>query len=186
MPISNEAKARIPNALTVIRLATGWIPGALVAWKPDNTKLRLLATGLFAGIAFTDLLDGRLARKWGVVSDFGKLWDPAADKELIGATGAGLIAGKAINPKVGMAYFVTNLARDILVSAVRARKASSGNLVVPANGDGKKKMLLQTGGVLLALMPSDKRGIKQRFVWACLGASVWYSAKSAVAYMKAR
>lgn len=184
MQISDQTKAKIPNALTVIRLATGWIPGALVAWKPKNTKVRWTATGLFAVIALTDLLDGKLARRWDVVSDFGKIWDPAADKELIGTSGAGLVVGKAINPIAGTAYFLSNLARDIMVSTLRARRASSDNLVIPANWDGKKKMALQTAGVLLALMPPDKRNRKEVLVWACLVTSAWYSGKSAMAYIK--
>lgn len=184
MNIPQKARAKIPNALTVFRLATGWAPGALVAWKPHSAKVRWLAASLFAGIALTDMLDGKLARKWHVESDFGRLWDPAADKELVGTAGAGLVVGKAINPVAGTAYFVSNFARDIAVSAIRAHKASSGNLVIPANGDGKKKMVLQTAGVLLALMPSDKRNYKEALVWACLVASVYYSAKSAVAYAK--
>ena len=185
MRFSDEAKAKIPNALTSFRLATGWVPGALVAWKPNSTKVRWTATGLFAAIALTDLLDGKLARRWDVVSKFGKIWDPAADKELIGASGVGLIGGKALNPIAGIAYFASNLLRDVLVSVVRARKASTENLVIPANNDGKKKMVLQTAGVLLALMPPDKRNRKEVLVWGCLLVSTWYSVKSAIAYIKA-
>lgn len=183
--ISDATKAKIPNALTLIRLITCWIPGVLVASRPKCRKTRWVATGLFAAIALTDLADGKLARKWHAVSDFGKLWDPVGDKALVGCSGGGLVAGNAVNRAGGIAYFVSNLARDIGVSVLRARKASSKNLIIPANDDGKKKMALQTAGILLALMPPDKRNHKEKLVWACLLTSTWYSLKSAAAYVKA-
>lgn len=81
----------IANILTILRILL--VPVFLVVLLiGDGHELvwRLVATGVFAVAAITDRIDGQLARKYGLVTDFGKLADPIADKALIGAALVGL------------------------------------------------------------------------------------------------
>ncbi len=81
----------IANILTILRILL--VPVFLVVLfvgDGHSTTWRLIATGVFAVAAITDRIDGQLARKYGLVTDFGKLADPIADKALIGAALVGL------------------------------------------------------------------------------------------------
>ena len=74
----------IPNIITVARIALCPVIFVLI-FVPTFTA-RFIAWILFLIAAFSDLVDGSLARKHGWISDFGKLWDPVADKMLVVAT----------------------------------------------------------------------------------------------------
>ncbi|MCA0294414.1 MAG: CDP-diacylglycerol--glycerol-3-phosphate 3-phosphatidyltransferase [Actinobacteria bacterium] len=75
----------LPNALTVLRLVLVPVFVVLLFLHPADFGWRLLATVAFGVAILTDLFDGKLARKYDLVSDFGKIWDPIADKALTGA-----------------------------------------------------------------------------------------------------
>jgi CDP-diacylglycerol--glycerol-3-phosphate 3-phosphatidyltransferase len=75
--------ARLPNALTILRLAAVPLFVALLLGMDGEGSYWLAA--LFAGAAFTDQVDGFLARRWRVESEFGKLADPLADRLMIDA-----------------------------------------------------------------------------------------------------
>ena len=75
--------AQIPNALTVVRLAL--IPIFVVVVLGTDGEGSYAAAGLFAAAGLTDQIDGWLARRWRVESDFGKLADPLADRLMIDA-----------------------------------------------------------------------------------------------------
>ena len=83
---SSAIPAQLPNALTVLRLIL--VPVFVVLMLVDPSTgfgWRLAGTITFAVAIITDFFDGRLARKYDLVSDFGKIWDPIADKALTGA-----------------------------------------------------------------------------------------------------
>jgi len=79
----------VPNALTVARLVIVPVFLVLLFWQPLDPWWRFASAAVFSVGVLTDLLDGKIARHYNIVSDFGKLWDPIADKAL---TGAALIA----------------------------------------------------------------------------------------------
>ncbi len=76
--------AWLPNALTVLRLILVPVFLVLLFLHPEEFSWRLGATVAFAVAILTDLFDGRIARRYDLVSDFGKIWDPIADKALTG------------------------------------------------------------------------------------------------------
>lgn len=78
--------AQLPNALTVLRLVLVPVFVVLMLIEPSTGfGWRLAGTITFAVAIITDFFDGRLARRYNLVSDFGKIWDPIADKALTGA-----------------------------------------------------------------------------------------------------
>jgi CDP-diacylglycerol--glycerol-3-phosphate 3-phosphatidyltransferase len=80
----------LPNALTILRLILVPVFVWLMFVNPTSFGWRMAATVAFGVAILTDTFDGRLARRYGLVSDFGKIWDPIADKALTGAAFIGL------------------------------------------------------------------------------------------------
>lgn len=138
----------IANVLTVIRLIL--VPvflWALFAEGGHDTGWRIVATIVFAVAAITDRIDGQLARKYGLVTDFGKLADPIADKALIGAALVGLsVLGE-------LSWWVTGIiaAREIGITVLRFAVLRHG--VIPASRGGKAKTLVQAVAIGLYLLP---------------------------------
>lgn len=138
----------IANVLTVVRIAL--VPVFLVVLFVDDgqdTAWRIGATVVFVVAAITDRVDGQLARKYGLVTDFGKMADPIADKALIGAALVGLsILGD-------LPWWVTAViaAREIGITLVRFAVIRHG--VIPAGRGGKAKTLVQIFAIGLYLFP---------------------------------
>jgi CDP-diacylglycerol---glycerol-3-phosphate 3-phosphatidyltransferase len=138
----------VANVLTMTRLIL--VPVFLIALFAGGghaTNWRLVATLVFAIASITDNLDGRLARKLGLVTDFGKIADPIADKALIGAALVGLSA-------LGdLPWWVTLMiaAREIGITLLRFWVIRYG--VIAASLGGKWKTLLQIVGIGLFVLP---------------------------------
>lgn len=98
----------------------------------------IIAGGLFVLACFTDWLDGLIARKKGWVSNFGKVWDPIADKILINSVLVCFAYWKMIPAFIP----IIMIARDVAVDATKAMASSKG-YVVPANWCGKLKTIVQ-------------------------------------------
>jgi len=148
-PASPASAWNIANALTVFRLVL--VPVFLVALFADGghtTRWRVTAWAVFAIASVTDRIDGDIARKRGLVTEFGKLADPIADKALIGAA---LIGLSALHD---LPWWVTvvMLVREIGVTLLRFWVIRHG--VIPASRGGKLKTLLQAVGTgLFVLIP---------------------------------
>jgi CDP-diacylglycerol--glycerol-3-phosphate 3-phosphatidyltransferase len=138
----------VANALTVTRLVL--VPVfllALFAGDGHSTLWRIVATGVFAVASITDNLDGRLARKLGLVTDFGKLADPIADKALIGAA----LVGLSLLGDLPWWVTVVIAVRELGVTLLRFWVIRYG--VIPASRGGKWKVLLQIVAIGLFLLP---------------------------------
>jgi CDP-diacylglycerol---glycerol-3-phosphate 3-phosphatidyltransferase len=137
----------LPNILSLGRLLAT-IP--LVVLVLTNTSIAYLgATALFAAGSFTDTLDGRLARKYHLVSRLGVFLDLTADKVFVSAVLIALVQVRVV-PAWIVIVIVT---REFLVSGLRSLAAAEG-VVIPAGRWGKQKTLLTLvaiGGILLAL-----------------------------------
>ena len=139
----------VPNALTLARVVM--IP--LVVWLLlASGGESLLAAALFAIASFTDFCDGHLARRWGVVSVFGTLTDPFADKLLVIAS----LGALAVVDVVPVWIVVVIAAREVWVTLLRAQAKRAG-VVIAAGPLGKLKMTVQVA-VLLAIMTLDLSG----------------------------
>jgi CDP-diacylglycerol---glycerol-3-phosphate 3-phosphatidyltransferase len=133
------------NALTVLRLAmVPFFVGFLIV---GGTGWRLAAFALFFLASLTDLLDGRLARQRGLITDFGKIADPVADKAL---TGAAFITLSALGE---LSWWVTAviLARELGITALRIMVIRRD--VIAASRGGKLKTMLQVIAISLYVLP---------------------------------
>lgn len=136
----------VPNALTVLRLILVPVFVWLLFAHPDDLAWRLAATGVFIVAIVTDAFDGHLARKHNIVTNFGKIWDPIADKALTGAAFLGLsILGE-------LPWWVTIiiLLREWGITWMRVAMLKYG-VVMSAKSGGKLKTILQSIALILFL-----------------------------------
>ena len=137
----------VANVLTVVRILL--VPVFVVCLFAGGTVWRLVALAAFCVASLTDLLDGRLARSRGLVTDFGKIADPIADKAL---TGAALISLSVLGE---LSWWVTALilVREFGVTALRFAVIRRG--VIAASPGGKLKTLLQVIAICLYVLPAS-------------------------------
>ncbi|WP_198140237.1 CDP-diacylglycerol--glycerol-3-phosphate 3-phosphatidyltransferase [Mycoplasma sp. (ex Biomphalaria glabrata)] len=158
----NNFKQVFPNALTVLRMISFLLVIIFLAIAAsDIARLEefhyiksgdngftfwIVAGAIFTFSAVTDFLDGYLARKWNVVSTFGKFFDPIADKLLINLT---LIVMAYYFPRMVPIYIVVIfIMRDTIVDASRMFLASKG-IILPAHFSGKLKTVWQMIAILI-------------------------------------
>lgn len=142
----------IPNALTFLRLIL--IPIFVYLLIDPSRTMVHIALCIFILAAITDYIDGFIARRWGAVSDFGKLLDPLADKILVMSALVMLASLRSDldgHPWVPGWMVVMVIAREIWVTGLRAVAASQGNIVA-AGGAGKWKSFLQMIAIILLLV----------------------------------
>jgi len=137
----------IANVLTVVRILL--VPVFVVCLFAGGTGWRLAALAVFVVASVTDLLDGRLARSRGLVTDFGKIADPIADKAL---TGAALISLSVLGELPGWVTALI-LIREVGVTVLRFVVLRRG--VIAASQGGKLKTLLQVAAICLYILPAS-------------------------------
>ncbi len=144
----------VPNLLTLLRIF--FVPILVAALVQESLQFRLagfvftnvyLALAVFLAAAFTDLLDGFLARRWKQITTVGTLLDPIADKLLVSAALISLVQVRALAG--WMAILI--IGREFAVSGLRSIAASAG-LTIRASDLGKTKMVSQVVAVSLALL----------------------------------
>jgi CDP-diacylglycerol--glycerol-3-phosphate 3-phosphatidyltransferase len=138
----------IANALTGLRLVL--VPvflGALFAAGGDEVGWRLIAFTVFAVAMFTDRIDGQVARRRGLVTTFGMIADPIADKALTGAA----LVGLSILELVPWWATAVIMVREVGITGLRFVVLRRG--VIPASRGGKTKTFVQTLAIGLYLLP---------------------------------
>ncbi len=156
-------KMNLPNKLTMLRIAL--VPLFIIAMSIKVEGLdwiKFIALGLYAVAAFTDFLDGKISRKKGLVTNFGKIMDPLADKLLVSA-GFIMLTGIGTIPAYITAIIIF---RDFWVSSIRMFGADS-NVSIAAVLSGKIKTFFQLVGILLAIidLPVSLGGGFGAFLW---------------------
>ena len=176
-PVSQASAWNLPNALTTLRLLL--VPVFLWLLLRDgggDSASRIAAAAVFAVASATDLLDGEIARRRGLVTTFGKLADPIADKAL---TGAALI-GLSVLGDLPWWVTVVILGREIGVTVLRFVVIRHG--VIPASRGGKTKTVLQMVAILLYLLPLT--GLLASLRWWVMAAAVVATVVTGVDYVR--
>jgi len=142
-----EGAVNVPNGLSLARILIVPVLVAIIVASPDGS---LLACGLFAAGALTDVLDGHIARSRGLITPLGKLFDPLADKLLV----VGALVALVIADRLPWWVVAVIVGREVMVTFMRSSAARRGR-ILPADGLGKLKMGLQVAMVLVLLAVPD-------------------------------
>ncbi|MGU3500381.1 CDP-diacylglycerol--glycerol-3-phosphate 3-phosphatidyltransferase [Mycobacterium sp. C31M] len=146
--VPRASVANIANLLTGVRFIL--VPvflAALFAGDGHETSWRTIAFVVFATAVITDHLDGALARAYGMVTEFGKLADPIADKLLIGSA----LIGLSMLGDLPWWITIVIMAREVGVTVLRLAVLRHG--VIPASRGGKLKTLVQAVAIGLFILP---------------------------------
>ncbi|MCK9247682.1 MAG: CDP-diacylglycerol--glycerol-3-phosphate 3-phosphatidyltransferase [Solirubrobacteraceae bacterium] len=149
----------VPNALTVLRIVL--VPVMTVALLQETRTGDYVAAGIFWFASVTDFVDGWLARRANLITDFGKLADPLADKLLV----VGSLVPLAIVDRLALWIVVVILGRELLVTVIRQLVARRGE-VKGAAWLGKVKTAFQMLVILLVILVVPIPGWLDAMVYA--------------------
>lgn len=151
----------LPNKLTIFRVIL-IVPfvvvllGGEAGWFGDNSLLYGgISLAIFIVASLTDLIDGKIARKYNLVTDFGKFMDPLADKLLVSAAMIALVEMGRIPAWV----VIVIISREFIISGFRL-VASDNGVVIAASYWGKFKTTFQM--IMVCLMLLD---LSEKFAW---------------------
>ena len=137
----------VPNALTVLRLVMVPVFAWALLAHPDSVGWRALTAAVFLVAILTDTADGYLARKYNIITRFGKLADPIADKALTGMAFIGL----SVLGELWWWVTIVILVREWGITVLRFVVIRHG--VIAADRGGKAKTVLQSVALTLYLLP---------------------------------
>jgi CDP-diacylglycerol---glycerol-3-phosphate 3-phosphatidyltransferase len=166
-PDAKPSNWNLPNALTTLRIIMvpffGW---ALLVDGGDSVLWRTVAWAIFVAAMVTDKIDGDLARSRNLVTDFGKIADPIADKALTGMAFVGL----SIIGELWWWVTVVVLLREWGITLLRLWVIRYG--VMAAGSGGKLKTVLQTVALGLFILPLKLL----EGTWGTVGEVIWWGA----------
>lgn len=180
----------LPNKLTLSRIIM--IPFIMLFYLvPMFPYCKVVALVLFLLASFTDMLDGKIARKYNLITNFGKFLDPIADKLLTSTVLFMIVADGTVNMYFGVITLTIVIGREFMVAALRQLAATKG-VVIAADKLGKYKTVSQmvalTGFLLYSLLMTEI-GVctfNTVLMWVCnvfLGVSVLLTIISGINYM---
>jgi len=138
----------LPNKLTTLRVIMIPFFVFFLLWQNgENRTFRMIALALFIIASLTDLLDGKIARKYNLVTNFGKFMDPLADKLLVCSA---LICLNELNALPAWMVIVI-ISREFIISGFRLI-ASDNGVVIAASYWGKFKTTFQMVSVVLLIL----------------------------------
>lgn len=159
----------LPNKLTVLRILM--VPFFVFFMLTDvgGAANKWIALALFCVASLTDLLDGKIARKYNLVTNFGKFMDPLADKLLVCSAMICMIETK----KLAAWFVIVIIAREFIISGFRL-VASDNGIVIAANYWGKFKTVSQMAMIIVLI--ADLGGafdlIGQILIWLALALTI--------------
>jgi CDP-diacylglycerol--glycerol-3-phosphate 3-phosphatidyltransferase len=173
----------LPNVLTTVRILLVpffiWALWESGTFGEDSMVARWIAVAIFAVAMYTDKLDGDIARARGIVTDFGKIADPIADKFL---TGAAWITMSLLG-EIWWWVTIVILLREWGITVMRLMLLRTR--VLPASRGGKIKTVLQTAAILILLLPlADFVGQWWIwFGWVLVGAALFVTLLTGLDYV---
>ena len=155
----------LPNKLTVLRVVMIPFFVAFLLFDITGAADKWIALAIFCAASLTDMLDGKIARKYNLVTNFGKFMDPLADKLLVCTAMICLVSMDKLNVIVVLVI----IAREFIISGFRL-VASDNGIVIAARYWGKFKTVSQMAMVIVLIM--DLGGVFEMIgnvlVWVAL------------------
>ncbi len=153
----------LPNKLTTLRVILIPFFVFFLLWQEgENRTFRIISLVIFIVASLTDLLDGKIARKYNLVTNFGKFMDPLADKLLVCSA---LICLIELNQLPAWMVIVI-ISREFIISGFRL-VASDNGVVIAASYWGKFKTTFQMFAVILLILDMPALSVLTTlFVWA--------------------
>lgn len=142
----------LPNKLTLFRILL--IPVFIIVMMLNLPNKFLIACIIFILASITDAMDGHIARKYNLVTDFGKFMDPLADKLLVISALTTMIEYNL----VAAWMVIIIVARELTVSILRAIAAADGKVIAASSG-GKLKTISQMIAIIVLLLGADTSNI---------------------------
>lgn len=155
----------LPNKLTILRMIMiPFFVAALLMEGGQVQTLRYLAAGIFIVASLTDMLDGKIARKHNLVTNFGKFMDPLADKLLVCSALICLVELKELPAWM----VIVIISREFIISGFRL-VASDNGVVIAASYWGKFKTTFQMIAVVLLILKIEALSmVTTAVVWIAL------------------
>ena len=165
----------LPNKLTILRVIMIPFFVFFMLW-PVVPYSNIIAVAIFCIASFTDFLDGYIARRDGLVSNFGKFMDPLADKLLVGAALICLIETGQLPALV----VIIIISREFIISGFRLI-ASDNGVVIAASYWGKFKTVSQMVAVIVAFLVLNIPVVSESAAYIITNVFVWISVVLTVA-----
>ena len=140
----------LPNKLTIFRVILIPFFVVFLLLDPENQMYRYIADAIFIVASLTDMLDGKIARKYNLVTNFGKFMDPLADKLLVCSAMICLIA----TGQLAAWIVIVIIAREFIISGFRL-VASDNGIVIAASYWGKFKTVFQMAMTIVLILNID-------------------------------
>ena len=146
-----KIKMNVPNILTMIRIFCTPIMAVIFMLAIPNGVGKFVALGIYIFGCFTDLLDGKIARKYNLITDFGKFMDQIADKFITTTAMILVLFAGVTETWLAVTMLLVVVLRDILISGIRM-VAANKNVVIAADIYGKvKSFFLDVSNMVLML-----------------------------------
>lgn len=167
----------LPNKLTVLRvILIPFFVAAVLFDEGDSQMFRYLAASIFIVASLTDLLDGKIARKYNLVTNFGKFMDPLADKLLVCAALVCLVELEQLPAWM----VIVIVSREFIISGVRLVAAEQG-IVIAASYWGKFKTTFQMIAIILMIVDLK---VLNPVTWLCTWIALILTVISLVDYIQ--
>ncbi len=163
----------IANAITLLRIAA-IVPLVYLLLGNDPTS-QIAAAIVFVAAALLDALDGYVARKFNQITEWGKLWDPLADKLLVIAA-LTVLAAQGRAPLLAVLLIVF---REVLITTLRLNRL--GKMDIAAVKEGKLKAVLQMLSIFWLILGWP---LADWILWAAVGLTLWSGYKYTFVYFK--
>ena len=186
-------KMNVPNTLSLVRaLLVPVFVATLLFMRNIPVWCCIVPTIVYALTGFTDMLDGKIARKYNLVTDFGKFIDPLADKFMVIGSASAILVWMMLNGETTQALVfvwvvLIILLRELGVTSLRLVVAGKSGIVVAASMLGKIKTVSQMAGTAIILLEPLIPFFNENHIlsYVCMGIMAFTTLFSGWDYLKA-
>ena len=156
MIIMKKSKLNLPNALSLLRVVMVPFFMAAIIFMNDESEFgiwgRIIPAVIFALTGFTDMLDGKIARKYNLVTDFGKFIDPLADKFMVFGALIAILTAYGYIADLFVWVSAVVMLRELAITSLRLVVVGKSGIVIAASWWGKVKTATQIVAICVIIL----------------------------------